>query len=157
MIAMNEILNRYGYEQWHLVLFKELKEKAEGDALDDYWVRAYRFVDGITLLPQLSIKQSEWLFEILRQLNNQCEYKCPYHQGPVEWHHPIGGAGSVIASNIGLRLCQAHHSLLYGRKVKYTWELGLNKTLDEMRGELKELESSRIKEFGLSPQLVNKR
>ena len=63
--------------------------------------------------------------------SNGCQYKCVFHKGKIEWHHPISSRPQV-----GIYLCEAHHSLLQGRKHRYFGEAIINKTLDEMRVEI---------------------
>lgn len=65
-----------------------------------------------------------------------CAYLCPFHRGKIEWHHPIEGNWTI-----GLYLCEAHHSLIQGRKTRYAGEVVIDKTLDEMRAEVKALEA----------------
>jgi hypothetical protein len=151
-MELNETLKKYGFTERHLELLRD-KVNSNGDG---YWTAAYHFVDSVPILPPLSIKQAEWLFRIVRELKESCQYKCSFHKGPVEWHHPIGGGSWEIARTIGLWLCQAHHSILYGRKEKYPSEFDLNKSIEEMRTELKELEAQVIREFHLDYSLINK-
>lgn len=78
-----------------------------------------------------------------------CEFKgvpddC--HRGKVEFHHPISWAVDV-----GLDLCESHHSLarLQGwRKKRYPEEMGLNKTLDEIREDVINLIHERVIKSG---------
>jgi hypothetical protein len=150
-MELNETLKHYGFSERQLELLKE--QTISGDS---YWVKAYQFVDSVPILPPLSVKQAEWLFKIQKELKETCQYRCSFHKGVVEWHHPIGGAGSNIANHVGLWLCQAHHSILQGRKEKYIPELDLNKSIEEMRKELQELEAKVVRGFHLDVVLINK-
>ncbi len=82
---------------------------------------------------------------------NACEYECEFHRGKVDWHHPISRKGLI-----GLNLCEAHHSIIMGRRRRYNGETIVNKTLDEMRSELKSLERRRIIEQGGNPDEIDK-
>lgn len=85
-----------------------------------------------------------------------CEYKgvpddC--HRGKVEFHHPI------IDVNIGLDLCESHHSLarLQGyRKKRYPEEMGLDRSLDEIRDEVVDLVHKRVLKAGYKVTDINK-
>ena len=81
-----------------------------------------------------------------------CEYECEYHRGPVEWHHPI----SDDSFDIGLWLCQAHHSIICGRKKRYPGEVAVNKSLSDMRLELYDLEIHKCNEAGIPISLIDK-
>ena len=74
-----------------------------------------------------------------------------FHRGKVHWHHPIEGN-----LDVGLWLCEAHHSILMGRKRKYWGEVCDGRSIEEVRQELKELEAKRVREAGLDPSLINK-
>ena len=66
-----------------------------------------------------------------------CEYTCEFHKtkkGTADWHHPISEHPEV-----GVYLCEAHHSLLLGRKTRYPGEMIINKSNIEMRNEIIEL------------------
>ncbi len=82
---------------------------------------------------------------------NDCAYPCEFHRGKIEWHHPIAEEGEV-----GVYLCEAHHSLVQGRKVRYRGEMIVNKTLDEMRAELKEMEREAVEAKGKRLSDINK-
>lgn len=68
-----------------------------------------------------------------------CAYQCNFHKGKVEWHHPI-----EKDTFVGLYLCEAHHSILQGRKKIYPGELELDKSLGEIRSELVLLQNSTV-------------
>lgn len=83
----------------------------------------------------------------------QCEYPCEFHRYKpegAEWHHPIS------TKDYGLWLCEAHHSIICGRKKRYDGELAINKSLGQMRVELKELERCRVIEQGGNPDEIDK-
>ena len=80
-----------------------------------------------------------------------CEYQCEFHRGKIEWHHPI--TDNFV---VGIYLCEAHHSIIQGRKKRYDGEMMVNKSLKEMREELKALESSRVITGGHSNDEVDK-
>jgi len=44
-----------------------------------------------------------------------CDYPCEFHMGKSEWHHPI-----AAHPDIGINLCEAHHSIIQGRN-KNIW------------------------------------
>ncbi len=46
----------------------------------------------------------------------KCDY-CKSTEGQIDWHHPIPQIYEV-----GVHLCQRHHSLLYGREKLYPGE-----------------------------------
>lgn len=81
-----------------------------------------------------------------------CEYNCAFHQGPIEWHHPISSQPLF-----GVYLCQAHHSLIQGRKERKPGEIIVNKTLEEMRLEIEKLVRIRVFEQGGRPKDFDKR
>lgn len=81
-----------------------------------------------------------------------CQYDCPYHRGKIEWHHPISGKPMV-----GLFLCEAHHSVLQGRKKRYLGELAVNKSLAEMKEELQCLQNQAIVRQGGEVGEIDKR
>lgn len=72
-----------------------------------------------------------------------CAYDCLFHRGKIEWHHPV-----AEERNLGLYLCEAHHSIIQGRKFKYAEELTLDKSLAEMKKELQALEIRVIEASG---------
>ena len=80
-----------------------------------------------------------------------CESECEVHNGKVEFHHPITGKPLV-----GLNLCELHHSLIYGRKKRHPIEMAINKTIEEMRAEVKAFEAKRIIEQGCNPSEIDK-
>lgn len=81
----------------------------------------------------------------------KCAYLCGFHRGKVEWHHPIS-----TRFDVGFILCEAHHSLLMGRKKRYIGEIGINKTLAEMRAEIKDLEAQVVIKAGLQLSDIDK-
>jgi hypothetical protein len=81
----------------------------------------------------------------------RCEYPCSFHSKQVDWHHPISSNGLV-----GIYLCQAHHSLLMGRKKIYLEEQNIGKTLSTMRGEICLLVADKVIEAGLPLALIDK-
>ena len=82
-------------------------------------------------------------------MTSECNYKYSPCKGPVEWHHPISKD-----SRVGLFLCQAHHSLLQGRKKLYTTELCVN--LYDVRTALKDLELSIVTVAGFAASDIDK-
>ena len=91
-------------------------------------------------------------------MTNPCEYTCVWHQYKLvdgeyksEWHHPISSNGLI-----GVYLCEAHHSIICGRKKRLPGEIIVNKSVDEMRTELKALERRRIIEQGGNPDDIDK-
>jgi hypothetical protein len=157
-LEINETLKQYGFTQEQLDLIvnnaywsKPYDWEAKGMEAP-YWIRVHRFVGGITLLPlPLSYEQDVWLRRIQRGIN-VCQYKSSFHKGKVEWHHPIEGNWAI-----GLWLCEAHHSILLGRKKKYPGEFDDGKTLEVIRVELNALEIEVVLNHGLDPVLINKR
>ena len=83
--------------------------------------------------------------------NGGCIYLCEYHRGKVEWHHPIDAKPSI-----GLYLCECHHSIICGRNKKYPGEIVINKTINEMRTELKNLEWNMVVRQGGDPAEIDK-
>lgn len=81
----------------------------------------------------------------------RCVYDCAFHRGKIDWHHPISTNGMI-----GMYLCEAHHSILYGRKKRYNGEMVVNKTLTEMYRELKQLERDEITKQGGNPDEIDK-
>jgi hypothetical protein len=81
----------------------------------------------------------------------KCEYDCPFHNGRLEWHHPIS-----THSEVGLWLYQAHHSLLMGRKRRYDGEGIVDKTVSRMRGEVCLLVADKVKATGLPLTMIDK-
>jgi hypothetical protein len=72
-----------------------------------------------------------------------CEYPCDFHKGKIEWHHPISRDG-----RIGIYLCEAHHSVIKDRKVKYLGELCIDKPLVVMKQEIEALVISKVMKAG---------
>ncbi len=81
----------------------------------------------------------------------ECAYGCVFHKGKVEWHHPIKDRWEI-----GIWLCEAHHSLLKDRKKKYAGETILDKSLAEILTELRQLEKNLVESKGLAVSLINK-
>jgi len=82
-----------------------------------------------------------------------CIYNCEGHQGKVDQHHPCSKHPMVT-----IPLCEAHHSLLsLGRKIRYPFEMTINKTLDEMHWELKALELKVVTDSGLLEKDIDKK
>lgn len=73
-----------------------------------------------------------------------CEYRCLFHKGKIEWHHPVANR-----FDLGFHLCEAHHSILLGRKRRYPEEQLIDKTLAEIRQELKDMEFALLSPHGL--------
>ena len=90
-------------------------------------------------------KSKHWIY------NGGCEYDCEFHYGKVEWHHPISKDGMV-----GVYLCEAHHSLIYGRKHGLPGETIVKKSYDQMRSEIQALVIERIKERGYTEDDIDK-
>lgn len=153
-IAITDTLRSYGFTQEKLNLltnnayWSKPYDWIQKGLKEPYWVAVHRFIDGLPLLPPLTEKQVQWIKNIVESLHC-CAYQCDYHKGKVEWHHPI-----KERPDIGLYLCEAHHSILMGRKTKYTGELNLGKSLEQMRAELKELERQAI--IQAMDRLINK-
>ena len=85
---------------------------------------------------------------------NNCEYDCEFHHYKhtgAEWHHPISSKGLI-----GIYLCEAHHSIIMGRKIRYLGETVVNKSINEIRMELKALEAQRVIEQGGNPDEIDK-
>jgi hypothetical protein len=87
--------------------------------------------------------------------STKCQYECEGHfsnKSQLDWHHPCSEYQFV-----GLFLCEAHHSLLsLGRKKRLPFERTINKTLEEMHDELKELELKTVLSVGLSESDIDK-
>ena len=66
----------------------------------------------------------------------KCEY-CGSSAGPIEWHHPV-----PQLPDVGVYLCQKHHSLVQGRKKLYPAEL--DKDLEIEREKVKRLVRQRV-------------
>lgn len=80
----------------------------------------------------------------------ECAYKRTPCRGKIEWHHPCSEY-----PNVGLYLCEAHHSILQGRKKLYLSELCVN--LDDLYADLKSLELEVVRNAGLAAEDINKR
>jgi len=52
----------------------------------------------------------------VESLKRKCEY-CGSDSGQIDWHHPV-----PQLYDVGVHLCQKHHSLLYGREKLYPGE-----------------------------------
>jgi len=83
--------------------------------------------------------------------NGGCDYESEYHKGKVEWHHPCSQH-----SDIGLNLCESHHSVLQGREIRYTGELLINKTLAEMKQEIESMVTEVVLKAGLRLDDIDK-
>lgn len=155
-IELNETLKKYGFTQEKLSLldnnayWSKPYDWEQKGMRPPYWVAAQRFVASIPLLPPLSEKQEYWLWRIQQSIF-PCQYQSIFHRGKIDWHHPI-----KERTDVGLYLCEAHHSILQGRKEKYTGELNVGKDLEQMRKELKELEAEVVRTAGLDPAMINK-
>ena len=66
----------------------------------------------------------------------KCEY-CGSEEGQIDWHHPI-----PQIYDVGVHLCQRHHSLLYGRKELYPGEA--RKTMEADRQKIRLLVKRRV-------------
>lgn len=80
-----------------------------------------------------------------------CEFGDEPHFGNVEWHHPISSK-----RNIGVLLCQLHHSIMYGRKCRYPIERLMELKLPEIEMKLRNFIRTRVQEQGVDPQMINK-
>jgi len=74
----------------------------------------------------------------------------PCRGNKYDWHHPID------EEDFGVWLCESHHALLKDRRRKYPEELLINKTLEEMREEIRNWLKRRIQEAGLNPEDIDK-
>lgn len=90
-------------------------------------------------------KSQRWIY------TGGCNYPCSFHRGKVEWHHPI-----AEHPEIGIYLCEAHHSLLQGRNKRYLGELIIMKTLREMRSEIYRMVITTIRKTGYSESDIDK-
>ena len=62
-------------------------------------------------------------------MSDECEVNWEdWHFKGVQWHHPISEHPEV-----GINLCQGHHSLICGRKKRYSGETCINETNDERK------------------------
>jgi hypothetical protein len=73
------------------------------------------------------------------------------HHGKTEKHHPVHWFPEAI-----LPLCEVHHSLILGRKKKTDKEYHVNKTLDDMRTEIHQLEIEMLSHFNLREADIDK-
>ena len=80
-----------------------------------------------------------------------CFYPCLFHKGKIEWHHPC-----AKYPNVGLYLCEAHHSVLQGRRIRYRGEMIIDKTIPEMKIELQNLERQVVENAGLDYGSIDK-
>lgn len=83
----------------------------------------------------------------------KCEYASEYHNGKVEWHHPISSEGLV-----GMELCQGHHSIIadHPRVKLYPEEIKLGYTIERMYKEIKILEQLTVELAGFKVEDINK-
>jgi hypothetical protein len=56
-----------------------------------------------------------------------------------------------------MSLCQAHHSIIQGRKILYQEELNLGLTIDKLWHDLKNLEADAVIDAGYSPAQIDKK
>ena len=84
-------------------------------------------------------------------MNHECEFACNYHNGPVEWHHPISWAPEV-----GCYLCQLHHSLVQGRKTRHPKELLDDRPLETIRMKVIKFVIGKVKDAGYSKYDIDK-
>ena len=84
---------------------------------------------------------------------NGCEYTCEFHFGKPEQHHPVSWAPLAGIIN----LCEAHHSILQGRKHKYHAEMTIDKTLVEMKREIMGMIAVRLEKVGLTTKDIDKK
>ena len=89
-------------------------------------------------------KSQRWTY------NGGCEFEWHWHKGKVERHHPIQGNYAVR-----MYLCEAHHSILMGRKKLYDGESDMT-PLREIRELLKDQERRMVERAGLDPKSINK-
>lgn len=82
-----------------------------------------------------------------------CEYGCEFHKGKVEWHHPCSQHPEV-----GVFLCEAHHSILQGRQRRYfkSGEQLIDKKIDDMRKEIQSMVEQRVLVAGLKLSDIDK-
>ncbi len=79
-----------------------------------------------------------------------CEYVAKFHRFNTQWHHPIS-----TRTDIGIWLCQAHHSILLGRKFLYSGEYE-QKTIKQIYNEIMALCINRVKEYGFTEADIDK-
>ena len=80
-----------------------------------------------------------------------CDYPCEFHFGKTEWHHPVS-----LRPDVGIYLCEAHHSILQGRKFQYSAEKTVIKTLIDMKREIMGLVFDHLEKAGLSKWDIDK-
>ena len=90
--------------------------------------------------------------QIWRYPGQGCAYLCLFHKGKVEWHHPIS-----TVWHCGFYLCEAHHSILMGRKKLYSGEICLEKSLEQTRKEIRQMEVEVVTRDGFPPEHIDKR
>ena len=56
---------------------------------------------------------------------------CKSTQGQIEFHHPV-----KAQPDLGLYLCQPCHSILQGRKTRYVFESGVDRTSESQRADM---------------------
>ncbi len=78
-----------------------------------------------------------------------CSYKYTPCRGKVEWHHPISSHPEV-----GMFLCEGHHSILQGRCRIYITELCVN--IVDLYADLKDLELSIVSAAGFTKNDIDK-
>ncbi len=78
----------------------------------------------------------------------KCAYSCPFHKGKIEWHHPVANRPSE--GDVGLYLCEAHHSLIKDRTKRYSGETIIDKAMRQMRVEIEQLEIQAVETAGLT-------
>ena len=72
----------------------------------------------------------------------KCEFPSMFHRGKDNWHHPISWAWDC-----GMYLCEAHHSLILGRKRLYEDE-SIIETIEELRSRVRVFEKSKVIALG---------
>jgi len=102
--------------------------------MTDFPVNKYRLIG----------KSQRWTY------NGGCEFEWHFHKGKVEWHHPLQDN-----LDIGMYLCEGHHSLLQGRKRLYNGESD-NMPLSEILELLKDQERRVVVRAGLDSKNINK-
>lgn len=84
-------------------------------------------------------------FKNHRPYDGRCEFPSGWHWLETQWHHPISWNEFV-----GVRLCQGHHSLEQGRKVKYHGECSTNESLEQIRAKVHGLVVAQAEAEGFS-------
>lgn len=92
-------------------------------------------------------KKQRWIY------NGGCEYDCEFHRGKVERHHPCSQYPEV-----GIFLCEAHHSILQGRRRRYfgCGESLIDKKIEDMRKEIQGMVEQRVLAAELSLSDIDK-